>query len=128
MNSEVMKRYRNPVHRIERSGAANDAGKNALTASGDNPLCGDRISMTVVVSDDAEKRIEDAWWTGYGCSLAIASAEALIEIALGKTARACLAIESEEVSARLGDIEVGRSRANCLALPVTVMKEAVRSC
>ncbi len=53
------------------------------SAHGDNPICGDRI--TVYLKLDGEPRIEDAAFIGRGCSISQASASMMNEIVLGTT-------------------------------------------
>jgi nitrogen fixation NifU-like protein len=52
------------------------------TASGDNPLCGDRITLWVKVSGD---RIEDLGFQGSGCAISTASASLMTSVVKGKT-------------------------------------------
>jgi nitrogen fixation protein NifU and related proteins len=51
-------------------------------AQGDNPLCGDRISMEVVLDGD---RIADIGFQGSGCAISQASASLLTGMVQGKT-------------------------------------------
>jgi nitrogen fixation NifU-like protein len=52
------------------------------SASGDNPLCGDRITLWVKVSGD---RIEDVGFQGSGCAISQASASLMTTVVKGKT-------------------------------------------
>jgi len=54
------------------------------SAAGDNPLCGDKISITVRKTGD---RIEDIRWNGAGCAISTASASLMSEAVKGKTLR-----------------------------------------
>jgi len=54
------------------------------SAAGDNPLCGDKISVTVKKTGD---RIEDIRWNGAGCAISTASASLMSEAVKGKTLR-----------------------------------------
>jgi nitrogen fixation protein NifU and related proteins len=51
-------------------------------AQGDNPLCGDRISLEVVLDGD---RIADVAFQGSGCAISQASASLLTGMVQGKT-------------------------------------------
>jgi nitrogen fixation NifU-like protein len=51
-------------------------------ADGYNPLCGDRLSLYVVVDGD---RVVDASFQGAGCAISTASASVLTEVIKGKT-------------------------------------------
>ena len=53
------------------------------SARGDNPICGDRI--TVYLKLGAQNRIEDAAFFGRGCAISQASASMMTEIVQGKT-------------------------------------------
>jgi nitrogen fixation NifU-like protein len=51
-------------------------------AIGDNPLCGDRVTVYLRVEDGV---IRDAAFQGYGCAIATASASLMTESVTGKT-------------------------------------------
>jgi len=52
-------------------------------AHGNNPLCGDRL--TVYVTLGADQKIEDAAFEGRGCAISVASASMMTDIVKGKT-------------------------------------------
>jgi nitrogen fixation protein NifU and related proteins len=52
-------------------------------AHGNNPLCGDRL--TVYVKLGADQTIEDAAFEGRGCAISVASASMMTDIVKGKT-------------------------------------------
>ena len=52
-------------------------------AHGNNPLCGDRLTVYVRLGDD--NRIEDAAFEGRGCAISVASASMMTDIVKGKT-------------------------------------------
>lgn len=52
------------------------------TAQGNNPLCGDRVTIYVRLDGD---RIADAKFVARGCAISVASASMMIEILKGKT-------------------------------------------
>lgn len=52
-------------------------------ARGNNPLCGDRITVYLKVSGDGV--IEDAAFEGQGCAISTASASMMTEMVRGKT-------------------------------------------
>jgi nitrogen fixation NifU-like protein len=56
----------------------------ARHAEGHNPLCGDRITVYVRLSDDGHL-LTDASFEGDGCAICIASASLMTEIVRGKT-------------------------------------------
>jgi len=51
-------------------------------AHGDNPLCGDKVAVTVKVDGD---RIRDIRFKGAGCAISTASASLMTETVKGKT-------------------------------------------
>ena len=52
------------------------------SASGDNPLCGDKLAMTVKLKSDT---VEDLRWKGAGCAISTASASLMSEAVKGKS-------------------------------------------
>ena len=51
-------------------------------ADGNNPLCGDKLTVFVRVGD--EEVIEDAAFEGRGCAISVASASMMTDIVIGK--------------------------------------------
>lgn len=49
-----------------------------------NPSCGDEITLQLAMSEDGNT-VESLGWTGSGCSISMASASVLSELAPGKT-------------------------------------------
>ena len=54
----------------------------SCSAHGDNPLCGDKIAVTVKMKGDT---VEDLRWKGAGCAISTASASLMSEAVKGKT-------------------------------------------
>jgi nitrogen fixation NifU-like protein len=52
------------------------------TAKGDNPLCGDRITIYLKLDDD---KVVDVAFEGRGCAISLASASLMTETVKGKT-------------------------------------------
>jgi nitrogen fixation protein NifU and related proteins len=52
------------------------------SAAGHNPLCGDKVTVTLTIADD---RIADARFKGAGCAISMASASLMTEAIRGKT-------------------------------------------
>ena len=73
------------------------------TAQGNNPLCGDRI--TVYVTLDGET-VKDVGFDGKGCAISTASASMMTELLKGKT-RA----EAEALFAKFHDLVTGQDVA-----------------
>lgn len=68
-------------------------------AEGYNPLCGDRVALTVRLDDD---RIEEVAFEGEGCAISTASASLLTEAVSGKTVD-----EVREISELFRDLLTG---------------------
>ncbi|MHA6483218.1 Fe-S cluster assembly sulfur transfer protein SufU [Paenibacillus sp. strain BS8-2] len=71
----IMDHYKNPRNR----GTMND---DAVTINLNNPTCGDRISLQLVVVDG---KVTDAKFTGEGCSISMSSASMMTEAVKGHT-------------------------------------------
>lgn len=72
------------------------------TADGDNPLCGDRLTVYVKIRDGV---IRDIGFTGNGCAVSTASASLMTEALLGKTEG-----EAEELFGKFHDMVAGPVR------------------
>lgn len=72
-------------------------------AHGDNPLCGDRITVYVALDGDV---VRDVGFDGKGCAISTASASMMTELLKGKT-RA----EVEALFAKFHDLVTGKDGA-----------------
>ena len=52
-------------------------------ADGHNPLCGDRLTLHLML--DGDERVVDVKFSGHGCAISTASASLMTEYAMGKT-------------------------------------------
>ena len=73
------------------------------TADGDNPLCGDRLTVYVNVQEGV---IRDIGFVGNGCAISTASASLMTEALLGKTEQ-----EAAALFERFHDLVAGTGRA-----------------
>ncbi|EGL82699.1 SUF system FeS assembly protein, NifU family [Caldalkalibacillus thermarum TA2.A1] len=71
----IMDHYKNPRNRGE-------IADGALTVRMNNPTCGDRVQLQMIVKDG---KIEEAKFVGEGCSISLASASMMTEVIKGKT-------------------------------------------
>lgn len=130
--TRMMERYRNPVFRGDISKFFQEyselPGSKVVSASGDNPFCGDTLKIAVAMSNSSLRIVEEACYEGYACSLCIASVEVLLESLKGKSVDVCLATSVDELLSSLGGIVAGRSRMKCIELPLSVLKKALCSC
>jgi nitrogen fixation NifU-like protein len=88
---------------------------------GHNPLCGDRLRLTVRL--DENKRITEIGWDGDGCAISQASASMLGEEILGKTLEEVRAISKDDIFEMLG-IPISMNRVKCALLSLKVLKVA----
>jgi nitrogen fixation NifU-like protein len=72
------------------------------TAEGDNPLCGDHVTLYVKL---AEGRVTDISFQGNGCAISTASASLLTEVMRGKTRE-----EAESLFRSFHDLVTGGAR------------------
>ena len=112
----VIFRADNPLRR-------GDTQKCAFHSEGDNPLCGDSISIGLDMSEDG--RIIKAVFDGYACSLCRASADLLLELVDGQTVEYAQSLTSSDIIDAWGGMHVGRMRAKCMDLPLKVMRRVL---
>jgi nitrogen fixation NifU-like protein len=91
------------------------------SAEDSNPLCGDEIRIDLRVRDGV---IEDARFSGKGCSISRAAASMLTEEIRGKTLEEVKRIGKEDVLEMLG-IELGPVRLKCALLALKTLKVGV---
>ena len=110
----IRERFRHP--RFRGSLAQPDAAFEDV-----NPLCGDRIRIECRLADG---KIADARFAGDSCAIAAASADLLIELALGQPVERALAIAPADVLERLA-ADIRPSRVKCATLPLGVLRSAL---
>ncbi|MFJ7731836.1 Fe-S cluster assembly sulfur transfer protein SufU [Lysinibacillus sp. NPDC097231] len=72
--SVIMDHYKNPRNK-------GSIEENAVTIDMNNPTCGDRIHLTLKVTDGV---VEDAKFDGEGCSISMSSASMMTQLIKGK--------------------------------------------
>ena len=65
------------------------------TAEGQNPLCGDEVTMYLKLADDGET-IEEVTFTGHGCAISQASTSMLTEEVRGRKVTEIAALTKEQ--------------------------------
>ena len=104
------------------------ASVHQATASGVNPFCGDQLELGVSIAEGPDGVIiENASFDGYACSLCLASADALLEKAIGMATVQAELIEAQDLIEMLGGAKVGRTRMGCVTLPLRLLREAIAS-
>jgi len=85
-----------------------------------NPLCGDEITMSLLIDDD---RVKDVRFNGRGCAISQASASILTEEIKGKTLDEVKAIDRQHILENLG-IPISPARVKCALLGLKTLKGA----
>lgn len=83
-----------------------------------NPLCGDRLRLTLRISED--ERIEAIGWSGEGCAISQAAASMLGEEVLGKTLEEVKAWTPEDMLDLVG-IPLTINRVKCALLSLKAL-------
>jgi nitrogen fixation NifU-like protein len=110
----ILDHYRNPRGHGALEGA--DA-----TAEGQNPLCGDEISISVAFDGDT---ISDVRFEGRGCAISQAATSMLTELVVGRNADEIARMPKEELLDEIG-IPLSPVRLKCAILGLGVLKVAL---
>ncbi len=112
----ILDHYKNPRNHGELDGA--DA-----QADGQNPLCGDEVTVAVRFGSDGET-IEEMRFSGRGCAISQAATSMLTELVRGRTASEVATLQKEELLAEIG-IPLTPVRLKCAMLGLTTLKVAL---
>jgi nitrogen fixation protein NifU and related proteins len=93
------------------------------SAEGQNPLCGDEVTVSVKFAADGET-IEQIGFEGQGCAISQAATSMLTEIVIGRTAAEVAALPKEELLDEIG-IPLTPIRLKCALLGFGVLKVAL---
>jgi nitrogen fixation NifU-like protein len=93
------------------------------SAEGQNPLCGDEVTVSVKFAADGET-IEQIGFEGQGCAISQAATSMLTEIVIGRTATEVAALPKEELLEEIG-IPLTPIRLKCAILGLGVLKVAL---
>ncbi len=88
---------------------------------GANPLCGDRITMMLEISDGV---VRDVAFTGRGCAISQASASLLTDEIKGKTVAEVEKMTPDDVLDLMG-IEISPARLKCALLSLDTVAHAL---
>jgi NifU-like protein involved in Fe-S cluster formation len=93
----------------------------------ENPFCGDELEVRLALhrSETGEWRIAQAAFDGYGCTLCLAAADAVMEYITGRMVKEVELLSFEETCLLLGGLEVGRTRKGCVDLAVRAVHAAL---
>lgn len=89
----IMDHYKNPRNRGK-------FDEDTLTVDLNNPTCGDRISLQLRLNNDI---VEDARFSGEGCSISMSSASMMTEAVKGKTIQEALDLANRFSSLMKGE-------------------------
>ena len=92
-------------------------------AEGQNPLCGDEVTVSVRFGADGET-IEEMRFEGRGCAISQAATSMLTELVQGRTAGEIAALPKEELLDEIG-IPLTPIRLKCAILGLGVLKVAL---
>ena len=112
----ILDHYKNP----RGHGVIEDAD---ASAEGQNPLCGDEVSIFVSFDEDGET-IEDVKFSGRGCAISQAATSMLMEMVVGKTAAEIATLDKDELLDEVG-IPLTPIRLKCALLGLTTLKVAL---
>ena len=112
----ILDHYKNPRNHGELAGA--DAH-----AEGQNPLCGDEVSVFVKFGPDGDT-IEDLSFVGRGCAISQAATSMLTELVKGRSATQVAELPKEELLDEVG-IPLTPVRLKCAILGLGVLKVAL---
>jgi nitrogen fixation NifU-like protein len=112
----ILDHYKNP----HGHGLLEDADAHA---EGQNPLCGDEVTVSVKFAGDGET-IEEVGFEGRGCAISQAATSMLTDLVKGKTATEVAALPKEELLEEIG-IPLTPVRIKCAILGLGVLKVAL---
>ena len=112
----ILDHYKNP----RGHGELDDADAHA---DGQNPLCGDEVSIYVAFAEDGET-IDEVKFSGRGCAISQAATSMLTEMVQGKTALAVGTMDKQELLDEIG-IQLSPVRLKCAMLGLTTLKVAL---
>ncbi|MFH1207104.1 MAG: iron-sulfur cluster assembly scaffold protein [Patescibacteria group bacterium] len=91
-------------------------------AERNNPLCGDRISISYRI-DKTKKKLQEVKFDGAGCSIARAAASILTEKATGKSIRDLKKYSDDDFIHDMG-VPITPARRKCALLALETLRQA----
>ena len=110
----ILDHYKNP----RGHGVIDDAD---AVAEGQNPLCGDEVSIAVAFEGDT---IADVKFQGRGCAISQAATSMLMDMVKGRTAQEVATMSRDELLEEVG-IPLTPVRLKCALLGLGVLKVAL---
>lgn len=93
------------------------------SAHKNNPLCGDELSVDVLVGGGT---LEDIKFSGQGCAISIASASMLSEKAIGQQVEVLKRFSKDDILDMLGT-NLTPARLKCALLSLEVLQQALQT-
>ena len=112
----ILDHYKNP----RGHGVIDDAD---VSAEGQNPLCGDEVSIYVSFEPDGDT-IEEVKFSGRGCAISQAATSMLMEMVKGRSATEVATLSKDELLDEVG-IPLTPIRLKCALLGLTTLKVAL---
>jgi len=112
----ILDHYKNPRGHGELDGAD-------VSAEGQNPLCGDEVSIYVRFAEDRET-IDEVKFSGRGCAISQAATSMLTEMVRGRKASEVAALPKDELLEEIG-IPLTPVRLKCALLGLGTLKVAL---
>ena len=112
----ILDHYKNP----RGHGELDDADAHA---EGQNPLCGDEVSIFVAFGEDGDT-IDEVKFSGRGCAISQAATSMLMEMVQGRKASEVAALDKDELLEEIG-IPLTPIRLKCAMLGLTTLKVAL---
>lgn len=105
-------------HHPHNQGKVNNSDRLALVS---NPLCGDKIEMTVKFQGS---KVTEIKFQGEGCVISKASASMLTDFAKNKSKEELKKLDSKFIIKMLG-IDLGINRIKCAVLPLEALHKLI---
>jgi nitrogen fixation protein NifU and related proteins len=122
--SEMEQMYREVILDHYKSPRGHGLIENAdAQAEGQNPLCGDEVTISVKFAADGET-IESVGFEGRGCAISQAATSMLTELVVGRKASEVAVLAKEELLDEIG-IPLTPIRLKCAILGLGVLKVAL---
>jgi nitrogen fixation protein NifU and related proteins len=112
----ILDHYKNP----RGHGLLEDADAQA---EGQNPLCGDEVSVYVAFGDDGDT-IDEVKFSGRGCAISQAATSMLTEMVKGRSATEVASLPRDELLEEIG-IPLTPVRLKCALLGLSTLKLAL---
>ena len=118
----LLDHYRRPRNKGQlKSADASIAAGRVLAAREYNPLCGDEVTVQVLIE---EGRVAEARFEGRGCALCMGAASILTEAVQGRSLEQLATFGKDEYLEELGSV-VRPARLRCALLPWMAFRHAV---